>query len=322
MTARDDPRMPEWSVDVLLWQELDVDRAFAELLLRQVGVEAEIVSSRAKPWHGRGNGETDLLLLVTTSGGQELELHIENKVDAQWSDPTQPQRYRDHVEALPNAFALVIAPKRWLGAHDLGIQLFDGSMSYEDLADWLDEHNGEDARRQWVVERIRSASRAPVRGENEAATDVEAWVAALAAIAHEFDLRPKTTGYLRKRGTEGKPGRFIPDLDPLPGPGNPTLWYKLGKPNVRATRVDLAWTRPEVGLAERIAGTAVAHGFEAVWSAAGSELYVRVDGGDVFGGLTATMPVEDQIDEARAMFEAASGLRDWWSRGKVLEAPD
>ncbi len=305
-------RLPEWAVDVLLWLELEVDHAFAAWLLMQAGrsIEAGSIDKvEVKPWHARGNGETDLLVLVDI-GDSQTEIHVENKIGAAWSDESQPGRYRDHVTGAENRLSLLVAPQRWLGLHSLGAGLFDGATSYESIADWLSQTD--DPRRRWIADRVRSAALPQIRTSGDPAPDIDAWFGRFAEIAAEFDLHPKSSGFTRKAGTPGKDGRFVPELAPWGGPGGPVLNYKFGKPGVRLTRLDLAWLRPPNALAVAIEARAVANGYEVVRSKGGSELYVRVDGGDVFGHLMMVHDVDEQTGEIRSMCEAAVDLRRWW----------
>lgn len=79
-------------------------------------------------------GEIDILLRWPT-----LELHVENKIDAEFQ-PSQPERYRVRADAAETPTeVLLLAPERYIEAHAAHLAWFDRSVTYEALEQALRE---------------------------------------------------------------------------------------------------------------------------------------------------------------------------------------
>lgn len=319
VAADDDTvRLSEWMCDLLLWQELELDPGLARWLAAQAfpalpaGDPSKV---KVTPWCWRGNGETDLLVQLSW-GDDQYDLHVEDKIGAPWSLGNQLQRYIDYVTPRPKAAAMVIGPDWFFGRE---VEVIDkvgiDSVSFEAIAAEIrrragEETNGVAARRQWVAERIESASKqAPLSDWGRPSEVLGAWIAELKVAARSFELEPHLNPVA---GDHPVSGRFIPETTALPrwGGYQAKLWYKVRRPGLAShVSIDLQ-PKPDGADARRLMTEAHAAGYEYDDRPTRSTIVRHFD--DRFADVVMDHPVAGQAEAIHAMLGAAVRMRAWW----------
>lgn len=137
----------EARLDMLLAEELSVSPSFAKHFASAALESAKCRAPHGPPkvvvrfnfWHevdDGSHGENDLDVTLTWADGTTRRLLVEDKV---WAplQPRQAERYRVRAEACCGGAAILVAPKRWLDAHQEAVKEFHGHHSIEELAKWL-----------------------------------------------------------------------------------------------------------------------------------------------------------------------------------------
>ena len=159
----------ERDVDLLILEEMSVNRTFIEAFLAEVDVGD---LKQWKVFHSVTDsalGETDLLVKLMLEGGISRAVMIENKIDA-IAQPEQANRYKLRGEAgIENGdwssfSTCVMAPERYLqGTGD--VSLYDHRVSYEKIIEILQVVDGiEEDRRRYRIETLKLAIEQQRRG--------------------------------------------------------------------------------------------------------------------------------------------------------------
>ena len=142
----------EARLDLLLAEELAVDRDFAAWFLREAGVwprpglperqhrNAVVrINHVEKDLPASASGETDIDLTLEWEDGHSLAVLIEDKV---WSPFgwLQPERYVKRA-ALRGGVAVVVAPDSYLESHKKQVRIFGGWVPIEDIIRRLRSHS-------------------------------------------------------------------------------------------------------------------------------------------------------------------------------------
>lgn len=162
--------LTEAHLDLLLAEELLFDR---ELLCKLLGlafsdsgqlwspVDIADVDVALNRWeNGRepaDSGETDLVVVATSTTGEIRQLLIENKRGAALQ-PNQAERYSaraaNSTDRMPTR-AVIVAPAAYLESHRAVLERFHARFSIEDVATLLASANTVDPRRLWRVQQFR-----------------------------------------------------------------------------------------------------------------------------------------------------------------------
>jgi hypothetical protein len=134
----------ERDVDLLLLEELAVNSHFLRWWLERTGMPEPVTDSGVIAQHSVSDsklGESDLVIVYTSTKGESHALLIENKVIA-IPQPDQALRYKHRGDAgIANSKwrsfrTCIVAPSKYLsGVPDA--KLYDVQISYEDIRDWF-----------------------------------------------------------------------------------------------------------------------------------------------------------------------------------------
>jgi hypothetical protein len=159
----------ERDVDLLILEEMSVNRTFIEAFLAEIGLDE---LQQWKVFHSVTDsalGETDLLVRLMLEGGISRAVMIENKIDA-IAQPEQANRYKLRGEAgIENGdwssfSTCIMAPGRHLqGTGD--VSLYDHRVSCERIIEIFQDVGGiEDDRRMYRIETLKLAIEQQRRG--------------------------------------------------------------------------------------------------------------------------------------------------------------
>lgn len=163
----------EARLDHVIAEELFANDAFVAWLWGFAGESTEATTSvqvtmnadeRDPDLPPEAHGETDVRATVRLADGSTSAFLIENKVWAPFQ-PKQPERYRMRADHYGGR-SLLICPERYGAYSPQSPAPFDGHVSIEAVASWLEEHGGR--RGQWSASLLRDLVRRSVR---EAAPD-------------------------------------------------------------------------------------------------------------------------------------------------------
>jgi hypothetical protein len=133
----------ERDVDLLLLEELRSSKDFRTLLLERAKVSNPEAQSLEEAWHSisTADGESDLVLIVRSIGGERTAVLIEDKIGA-GAQPSQSERYRvrgsDGVASghWDRFLTCIVAPQLYLDTSEEA-QLYDCQLSYETVGERL-----------------------------------------------------------------------------------------------------------------------------------------------------------------------------------------
>ena len=139
----------ERDIDLLLMEEFHISPDFVIWFSQQVGVSGGQFDGA---WHSvtDADGETDLLLLVTT-GTDKVGILIENKIAAP-EQALQAERYHRRAARSQNIghfdrfVVCMCAPRVYLDALPEST-LYEAKIAYEEISEWFSFNN--DVRSQW-----------------------------------------------------------------------------------------------------------------------------------------------------------------------------
>lgn len=258
---------------------------------------------------GDAAGETDVLVEANFADGT-LILSIEDKA---WAAPQDRQGQR-HVRfsrraARPWGRAVIVAPQTWLSGHETEADVYDLSVSLEDLADWC---RSQDDGLEFKAQVFDQACVPP--GPGEWAEVLQQWNAYVDGIlAEHHGLRLAPTRHIRttKKGL-AKPGRYIScAADTLPvvdGVGRPTLRLKTASANFGA-RADIEIANATEALEEFVRPLADEAGYETRRTRRGTLIVSNIV---TAASGWAPGPPAHQEQRTRAIAQGAEDLRDWW----------
>jgi len=163
----------ERDIDLLFLEEFHASESFRQWfrdrVLNPQAAEAKFINA----WHSvtaPGLGESDLVLLFASTGGQRAAILLENKVDAP-AQPDQAQRYRERGKLgvkrgdWDRFQTAIIAPSLYL-ARGGDAARFDAQLSYEEVREWFSKSEGEPSRSHYKSEVLAVAVERSVAGSN------------------------------------------------------------------------------------------------------------------------------------------------------------
>ena len=197
-------RKYERDIDLLLAEEFSVSPTFATWFLGQTtkfkGVSAQVVDVFVSK--SDNTGESDLVVLFETDGGDRFALHIEDKINAPLQ-PDQAARYRIrgekgvHDKEYSTFEVVLCAPEKYFHNHS-GADGFDSRIAYESVSDCLITIHTGDPRglyRAAFVAKAAEKSAKPWSPVNDVVTN-QFWKAATKIARDEFpDLEMRTRKY-------------------------------------------------------------------------------------------------------------------------------
>ena len=186
-------RKYERDIDLLLAEELEVNAAFALWLKARTkfsgneGTIAGVFVSRSD-----NLGESDLVAVYRRPDGTCFAILIEDKVDAP-IQPDQASRYRLRAERSIqrgefDAFTVILCAPAFYIDNSTGAGSFDGTVSFEDIADCLAEDDSPRSRYRAAFLRTAAVRRVNnwVREVDDATESF--WRAAYEIAAKEFPI--------------------------------------------------------------------------------------------------------------------------------------
>lgn len=191
-------RKYERDIDLLLAEEFSVNSRFANWVKSKTSIAsqpAQVVDVFVSK--SDNLGESDLIVLYETGPEQRFALMIEDKVDAP-IQPAQAQRYRMRAEreislGVCTEFEVWLFAPRYYLDHCTSIGDFDGSVSFEDIAEAL-RSTDDSARIAYRANFLRTA--AVRRANNWVREDDEAtnafWEAAYQLASRKFPILEMT----------------------------------------------------------------------------------------------------------------------------------
>ena len=153
----------ERDMDLFLIEELSSDIELLGWLFNRCGL-GQPVFDKTRILHSAvaGNGESDIEVHSTCEDAQRVILLIENKVGAAFQ-PRQAERYQIRAQnyrsngTAENAVTLLFAPSVYIDGKG-GNQGFDYSLSYEELAQKVALHEGEEPRKVYKRTLLQAAA--------------------------------------------------------------------------------------------------------------------------------------------------------------------
>ena len=149
----------ERDMDLLIIEEMLHSVAFAKRIFATVGVseDCKIVSIQRSLRFELG--ETDIFVVLQTPEGDMMDLHIEDKVNAE-AQSEQFSRYEDRAKKLCDNYnhtgykICITAPEHYLRTNSEA-QLYPSSLSYEEIFDYF--NNQSDMRSKYKLALINCA---------------------------------------------------------------------------------------------------------------------------------------------------------------------
>ena len=146
----------ERDIDLLICSELHSPGPLRELFLGGWNSSVAEFDGAWVAWHDV-DGETDIVVSFK-AGANELILHIEDKIDAQFQ-PDQPGRYRARAQRWQASLSfqsevqtVLLAPEEY--SENEGSDLFDRQISYEDVIAALS--GSRDPRTQFLAQTLKN----------------------------------------------------------------------------------------------------------------------------------------------------------------------
>lgn len=290
----------ERDIDFVLLEELTISTKFRRWYLHHLNPDIQ-VERFLGAWHSVSDsewGESDIELGIVTTGGNQLLVMIENKIDAPFQDD-QLQRYNHRGQkALEKDWdgfmTSLVAPENYHIDDDRKEPL-DALVTYEALRDWFEQQNSERAsfKARILTDAIKQQRRGYTAEPNERVTQLHRYYWSIARADYpELELDeptgvPKGNLWIRFK---------IPHL-----PRDVKLRHKMGKGNV-----DIEFRNVQPNHFRERYGSQLAQEMEIVSS--GKSMFVRIN----VPKITTDESPDDQEEKIRDGLTAARRLLEWY----------